>query len=73
MLIIKGVMWLAKKINEVAEIEFSGRDSIKENLMELQLRYELDLISEEEYIAQESELLERLNIGENDDEDEDEE
>ena len=72
MLIIKGVMWLAKKINEVAEIEFSGRDSIKENLMELQLRYELDLISEEEYIAQESELLERLNIGANDD-DEDEE
>ena len=73
MLIIKGVIWLAKKINEVAENEFSGRGSIKEKLMELQLRYELDLISEEEYIAQESELLERLNIGENDDEDEDEE
>ena len=35
MLIIKGVIWLAKKINEVAENEFSGRGSIKEKLMEV--------------------------------------
>ena len=33
---------------------------IKEKLMQLQLRFEMDEISEEEYNRQEKELLERL-------------
>lgn len=58
---LKGVIWLGKKINEVAKKELSDEGRIKEKLMELQLRFELDEISEEEYKKQEAELLERLD------------
>ncbi len=58
---LKGVIWLGKKINEVAEKELSDEGRIKEKLMELQLRFEIDEISEEEYEKQEEELLARLD------------
>jgi len=58
---IKPVIWIAKKINEVAEKELSDEGRIKEKLMELQMRFELDEITEEEYKKQEKELLERLD------------
>jgi hypothetical protein len=58
---LKGVIWLGKKINEVAEKEISDEGRIKEKLMELQLKFELDQISEEEYSRQEKELLARLD------------
>jgi len=58
---LKGVVWLGKKINEVVEKEVSDEGRIKEKLMELQLRFELDEISEEEYKRQEKKLLARLD------------
>lgn len=58
---LKGVVWLGKKINEVVEKEFSDEGRIKEKLMELQMRFELDEISEEEYKEGEKKLLERLD------------
>jgi hypothetical protein len=58
---LKGIIWLGKKINEVAENEFSDEGLIKERLMELQMRFELDKISEKEYNKQEAELLARLD------------
>ncbi len=58
---LNGVIWLGKKINEVAEKEFSDEGLIKEKLMQLQLRFEMDEISEEEYNKQEKEILERLD------------
>ncbi len=58
---LKGVVWLGKKINEVAEKEFSDEGLIKEKLMELQMRFELDEINDEEYKKQEEELLARLD------------
>ncbi len=58
---LKGVVWLGKKINEVVEKEFSDEGRIKEKLMELQLKFEMDEISEEEYNRQEKELLARLD------------
>jgi hypothetical protein len=54
------VIWLGKKINEITEKEFSDEGLIKEKLMQLQLRFEMDEISEDEYNKQEKELLERL-------------
>lgn len=55
---LKGVAWLGEKINEVAEKEqLSNEGKIKEKLMELQLKFELDEIDEEEYNIQEKELL----------------
>ena len=59
---LNGIIWLGKKINEVAEKEFSDEGLIKEKLMQLQLRFEIDEISEEEYNRQEKELLERLEV-----------
>jgi hypothetical protein len=59
---LNAVVWLGKKLNDAAVNEFSDEGNIKEKLMELQLRFELDEISEEELIKQENELLERLNI-----------
>ncbi len=58
---LKGIIWLGQKINEVAERELSDEGRIKEKLMELQLRFELDEISEDEYNKQEKELLARLD------------
>lgn len=58
---LKGVVWLGKMINEIVEREVSDEGRIKERLMELRVRFELDEISEEEYNRQEKELLERLD------------
>ena len=58
---LKGVIWMGQKINEVAEKELTDEGRIKEKLMEIQLRFELDEISEEEYNKQETELLSRLD------------
>jgi len=59
---VKGVFWLGKKINEVVEKETSDEGVIKEKLMELQLQFEVDEISEEEYNKKEKEILERLDV-----------
>ena len=58
---VKGFFGIFEKIHEMAERELSDEDYIRERLMELQLRFELDEISEEEYNKQEKELLARLD------------
>ncbi len=58
---LKAVVWMGKKINEVVEKEVSDEGRIKEKLMELQLRFELDEISEQEYDKQEKEILAQLD------------
>ncbi len=58
---VNGVIWLGRKFDEVVQKEYSGEGRIKEQLMELQLRFELDEISEEEYNEREKELLARLD------------
>ena len=54
---LKGVIFIAEKINEVIEKETSDEGAIKERLMSLQLKFEMDEISEEEYDQREDELL----------------
>ena len=58
---VKGVIWLGKKVNEVGEKKLYDEGSIKEELMALQLQFELDEISEREYDEKEQELLDRLD------------
>ncbi|MCX5718372.1 MAG: gas vesicle protein GvpG [Nitrospirae bacterium] len=58
---LKGVVWLGQKLNEIAQNELSDDGRIKEELMALQLRFELDQISEQEYNEKEEELLARLD------------
>jgi uncharacterized membrane protein len=57
---LKGVLFLANKINEVIERETSDEGSVKERLMALQLKFEMDEIDEEEYDKREEELLQQL-------------
>ena len=57
---LKGVIWVGKKLNEAAVKDFSDEGKIKEELMKLQLQFELDEINEEEYTKEENKLLERL-------------
>lgn len=57
---LKGIIFLAEKINEVIEKETSDEGAVKERLMALQLKFELDEIDEEEYDKREDELLKQL-------------
>jgi len=57
---IKGIIFLAEKINEVIERETSDEGAVKERLMALQLKFEMDEIDEEEYDKREDELLKTL-------------
>lgn len=58
---LKGLAWLGEKLDEIAQRELSDEGFIKEQLMALQLRFELDEISEQEYNKKEQELLDRLD------------
>ncbi|NQS89539.1 gas vesicle protein GvpG [Patescibacteria group bacterium] len=58
---LHGIVWLGKKINEVVEKEMSDEGLIKERLMQLQLRFEMDEITEEEYKKEEDKILARLD------------
>lgn len=58
---LKGVMWMGEKLGDMAQKELSDKGRIKEELMRLQLQFELDDISKEEYDKKENELLDRLD------------
>ena len=58
---LKGVIWLGKKVNDVGQKKLYDEGGIKEELMALQLQFELDEISEQEYDRREEELLARLD------------
>lgn len=58
---LSGLLWVGEKLNEITQREFSDEGLIKEKLMGLQLRFEMDEIGEEEYSKQEAELLARLD------------
>jgi uncharacterized membrane protein len=57
---LNGLIFVANKINDVVEKETSDEGTVKERLMALQLRFELDEIDEEEYDREEDELLQKL-------------
>jgi hypothetical protein len=57
---LKGIIFLAEKINEVIMKETSDEGAVKERLMALQLKFEMDEIDEEEYDKREDELLNLL-------------
>lgn len=58
---LRGVYWLATKINETAESELLDESKVRNELMELPIHLEMNEITEEEYDEQERRLLERLN------------
>jgi len=54
------VQWIGGKLQETAETEITDDSKVREELLELQMRLELEEISEEEYDEKEKKLLERL-------------
>jgi len=58
---LKGVVWLGEKLDGVVDKELNDTGCIKEELMRLQLQFELDEISQAEYDQKENELLDRLD------------
>jgi hypothetical protein len=58
---LKGVIWIGQKLGDMAQTELTDKGRIKEELMALQLQFELDEINEQEYDRREKELLDRLD------------
>jgi hypothetical protein len=58
-MILKGIFAIAKKINELIQEE-SSEHSLKQKLIDLQIGFEANEITEEEYDLQEEELLDKL-------------
>jgi hypothetical protein len=59
---IRGVIWIAEKIQQEAEHELYDEGRIRGRLTEVELAYETGAIDEPTYIRLEEELLERLRI-----------
>ncbi|NQT54340.1 gas vesicle protein GvpG [bacterium] len=57
---IKLVKWIAEKLHESAEQEVTDESVVQEQLLELQMRYELDEITEEEYQKGEDRLMAKM-------------
>lgn len=57
---LKLTVWLGKKLAETAHEELTDESKIHEELLHLQMRYEMEEISEEEFVKQETRLMERL-------------
>ena len=57
---LNGLIFLGEKINEVISKENSDEGTVKERLMALQLKLEMDEISVEEYDKEEDKLLKLL-------------
>lgn len=54
---------IAEKIRDMAEEELYGEDKIKQELLELQMKLEMEELTEEEYAIAEVALMERLEEG----------
>ena len=57
---VNGFKFILNQIQKIADKELNDDTFIKEQLLELQMRLELDEISEEEYTEREAELFTRL-------------
>ena len=59
---IKLTVWLGEKLRDAAYDEVTDESKIHEELLHLQMQFEMDEISEEAYEKQETRLMERLEM-----------
>ncbi len=57
---IRVPVWVSKKLGEAAYAEMTDENSVRQQLLELQMRLELGEVSEEEYERREADLLEEI-------------
>lgn len=59
-LIDDGLIWLAEKLQEIAEREVTDESKLKDELLNVRTLFETDQISEEELQKKEDEILRRM-------------
>ncbi|HYN86810.1 MAG TPA: gas vesicle protein GvpG [Pyrinomonadaceae bacterium] len=59
---VNGFKFILRQVQQIADRELNDDTVIKEQLLELQMRLELEEISEEDYAAAEAELFARLRV-----------
>ena len=59
---LKLTIWLGQKLRDAAYNEMTDETKIREGLLHLQMKFEMDEISEEEYEKQETRLMEQLEM-----------
>jgi gas vesicle protein GvpG len=63
---VRGVAWIAEQVMEELERELYDEDSIRREMLQLELDFDDGLIDEEERQAREEVLLERLAMSQSD-------
>ena len=59
---VRGTVWVAEQITEEAERRLYDEDSIKREMLQLEIESDEGLLGEKERAAKEDELLDRLAI-----------
>ncbi len=59
---LDGLIWIAEQIEERATEELEQKENLQKRLTTLQLRFDLGDISEEEFVTQEQEILEAMEV-----------
>jgi len=59
---LKFTIWLGQKLRDAAYQELTDESKIHEGLLQLQMRYEMEEIGQEEYEKQEGRLMEQLEV-----------
>jgi DNA/RNA-binding domain of Phe-tRNA-synthetase-like protein len=59
---VRGVVWVVEKVAEAAEAEMYDERKIHRQLNELEIALEMGEIDDEQFVAAEEELLDRLEI-----------
>ena len=59
---IKGTAWIGEKIKEAAEAEFTDKSKVQEELLKLQMLFDMDEISEKEFKKKEEKLIEKFEM-----------
>ncbi len=59
---LRGTVWLAERLAEVAERELDDEATVRRLLVEAEMAFDSGELSEEEYEQVEDELLERLEL-----------
>lgn len=57
---VKGVAWIGGKLKEAADQELTDESKVQDELLQLQMRFEMEELSLEEFRRREGLLVERL-------------
>lgn len=59
---LDGLLWIAEQIEERATTELEQQENLQKRLTSLQLRFDLGEVSEADFVLQEQEILEAMEI-----------